>query len=230
MLYNYIWIGGLFHDLPRGFEEQCREFVAYFKPKLAQLNRLLTGNEIFVQRTANVGVLPLDVAINYGCTGPVLRGSGLKMDLRRHDPYSVYPELEFDICFGKGEMGQVGDCWDRYKVRADEVVQSLRIIEQCLDKLQKDHPRTDDFDPRGMCPPKARPKAGEIYSRAENPKGELGFYFIFDGKSDIAQRCKVRSPSFSNLSVISEISKGVMIADLIAILGSIDIVLGEVDR
>lgn len=230
MLYNYVWIGGVFHDLPFGFEERCQEFLDYFKPKLAELNSLLSTNTIFVQRTANIGVLPLQVAIDYGCSGPVLRGSGLKLDLRRLDGYSVYPELEFDICYGKGELGQVGDCFDRYKVRADEVAESVKIIAQCLKQLTKNYKRSDDFDPRGMCPPKARPKAGEYYSRAENPKGELGFYFIADGKSDIPQRCKVRAPSFNNLSVVPEISRGVMIADLIAILGSIDIVLGEVDR
>jgi len=230
MLYNYIWVGGLFFDLPQGFEERCAEFVAYFRPKLQELNQLLTQNQIFVKRTADVGILPLDVAIAYGCTGPVLRGSGLKYDLRRVDGYSVYPELEFDICVGTGEMGSLGDVWDRYKVRVDEVSQSLHIISQCIEKLQKEHVRTEGFDPQEMCPPKARPKAGEYYTRAENPKGELGFYMVTDGKRDVPQRCKVRGPSFSNLSVVPELSRGVLIADLIAILGSMDFVLGEVDR
>lgn len=230
MLYNYIWVGGLFFDIPIGFEERCLEFVAYFRPKLQELNNLLTGNDIFVKRTANVGVLPRDVAIAYGCTGPVLRGSGLKYDLRKVDGYSVYPEIDFDVCIGSGEMGTLGDVWDRYKVRVDEVSQSLKIITQCIGKLQKEHKRTEDFDPRGMCPPKARPKAAEFYARAENPKGELGFFIQMDGKRDVPQRCKVRGPSFSNLSVVPEISHGVLIADLVAILGSIDFVLGEVDR
>ncbi len=230
MLYNYIWVGGIFFDLPVGFEERCAEFVTYFKPKLKELNDLLTGNDIFVRRTANVGVLPRDVAIAYGCTGPVLRGCGLKYDLRKVDGYSVYPELDFEVCVGTGEMGTLGDVWDRYKVRVDEVSQSLKLISQCIEKLQKEHTRTEDFDPRGMCPPKARPKAGEYYSRAENPKGELGFYMVMDGKRDVPERCKVRGPSFSNLSVVPEISRGVLIADLVAILGSIDFVLGEVDR
>lgn len=230
MLYNYIWVGGLFHDLPVGFEERAQEFVRYFRPKMAELNQLLTENDIFVRRTANVGVLPIHAAVNYGCSGPMLRGSGLAWDLRRVDGYSVYPELEFDIPVGKGEVGTVGDSWDRYKVRVDEIEQSLRIIEQCADVLLKKHPRTPDFDPRAMCPSKVRPKAQELYMRAENPKGELGFYFIADGKTDIPFRCKVRGPSFCNLSVLPELARGVLIADLIAILGSIDIVLGEVDR
>ena len=230
MLYNYIWVGGLFYDLPVGFEERCSEFVDYFRPKMDELNRLITENEIFVQRTANVGVLPLTTAVNYGCSGPVLRGSGLKWDLRKVDAYSVYPELDFDIPIGKGEMGTKGDCWDRFKVRVDEVEESLKIISQCLEVLQKKYSRSPDFDPRAFCPPKARPKAQQFYVRAENPRGELGFYFMVDGKRDIPYRCKARGPSFCNLSVLPEISQGVLIADLVAIIGSIDIVLGEVDR
>ena len=230
MLYNYIWVGGLFYDLPVGFEKRCREFVTYFRPKMGELNRLITDNEIFVQRTANVGVLPVSLAVNYGCSGPMLRASGLRWDLRKVDGYSVYPELDFDIPIGKGEMGTLGDCWDRFKVRVDEVEQSIRIIEQCLDKLEKHYPRGETFDPRALCPPKSRPKEQEYYVRAENPRGELGFYFIADGKSDKPFRCKARGPSFCNLSVLPEISRGVLLADLVAIIGSVDIVLGEVDR
>lgn len=230
MLYNYIWIGGLFYDLPVGFEDRCREFVNYFKPKLKELEDILIKNKIFIDRTANVGVLPLNLAINAGVTGPMLRGSGLRYDLRKVDAYSVYPEIDFEIPIGTGMMGTVGDCWDRTHVRAQEIHQSLRIMEQCLDKLTSEHKRTRDFDPQAIVPKKIRPKAQDLYFRAENPKGELGFFFRADGKSDIPFRCKVRACSFVNLSVLPEISKGVMIADLVAILGSIDIVLGEVDR
>ena len=230
MLYNYIWVGGLFYDLPVGFEERCSEFVKYFKPKLSELNQLLTENQIFIGRTAGIGVLPLDVAINYGCSGPMLRGSGLKWDLRRVDEYSVYPELEFEIPVGKGEMGKMGDCWDRYKIRTEEIAESIRIIEQCLERLQKELKRSLEFDPRSKLPKKIIPKEQDFYIRAENPKGELGYYFICDGKTEIPKRVKARGPSFNNLSVLPEISRGILIADLIAILGSIDIVLGEVDR
>ena len=230
MLYNYIWIGGLFYDLPVGFEERCHDFVRYLRPKLKELDRLVVENKIFVERTANVGVLPLDLAINYGISGPMLRASGLKFDLRRVDQYSVYPELDFDIPIGKGAMGTVGDCWDRNYVRVQECQESLKIITQCLDRLQGDLKRTREFDPRAHVPKKIRPKRQDLYVRAENPRGELGFFFRADGKSDIPFRCKGRSSCFVNLAVISEITKGCMIADLIAILGSIDIVLGEVDR
>lgn len=230
MLYNYIWVGGLFYDLPVGFEERCLEFVNYLKPKLVELDELLIENKIFVDRTAKVGVLPLDLAINYGITGPMLRGSGLKFDLRKVDAYSVYPELDFDIPVGKGEMGVVGDCWDRTWVRAQECKESVKIIQQCLEQLSGDHKRTRDFDPRAMVPKKIRSKAMDFYVRAENPKGELGFFFRSDGRSDVPLRIKARGPSFTNLSVIDELAKGGLIADLIAVIGSIDIVLGEVDR
>jgi NADH-quinone oxidoreductase subunit D len=230
MLYNYIWIGGLFYDLPIGFEERCKEFVEYLKPKLQETEELLIQNKIFIQRTANVGVLPMEVAINYGVSGPMLRASGLKYDLRKVDAYSVYPELDFDIPIGKGEMGTLGDCWDRTWVRMQECHESIRIIEQCVEKLLKEHKRNKDFDPQAFVPKKIRPQAMDLYCRAENPKGELGFFFRADGKSDIPFRCKARGASFCNLSVLPAISKGCMLADLIAIVGSLDLVLGEVDR
>lgn len=230
LLYNYIWIGGLYYDLPVGFEEKCGEFVTYFKPKLKELVQLLVDNKIFIDRTANVGVLPLDLAINCGATGPMLRGSGLRLDLRRTDAYSVYPELDFEIPIGEGKMGTVGDCWDRTWVRVREIQESLRIIEQCIGKLTGEHKRTRDFDPQALVPKKIRPVAQDFYIRAENPKGELGFFFRADGKSDIPFRCKARSCCFVNLSILPELTKGVLIADLIAIVGSLDIVLGEVDR
>jgi NADH-quinone oxidoreductase subunit D len=230
MLYNYIWIGGLFYDLPVGFEERCMSFSTYLKPKLDDLEHLLIDNKIFVERTANVGELPLDLAINYGVTGPMLRGSGLRYDLRKVDGYSVYPELDFNVPIGEGKMGKVGDCWDRTWVRMQECRESLRIIDQCLEKLTGDYKRTRVFDPRAAVTKKIRPKAQDFYCRAENPKGELGYFFRADGKSDIPFRVKARGPSFSNLSVLPALSKGIMISDLIAIVGSLDLVLGEVDR
>lgn len=230
MLYNYIWIGGLFYDLPVGFEERCLEFIQYLKPKLAELQQLVVDNKIFIQRTANVGILPMPVAINYGCTGPMLRGSGLRYDLRKVDGYSVYPELDFEVPIGEGKMGTVGDCWDRTWVRVVECQESLKLIEQSLVQLTGDYKRTRDFDPQAVVPKKIRPKAMDFYVRAENPKGELGFFFRTDGRSDIPVRCKARACSFNNLSVIGEMSKGALLADLVAIIGSIDVVMGEVDR
>jgi NADH-quinone oxidoreductase subunit D len=231
MLYNYIWVGGLYYDLPVGFEQRCAEFVAYLKPKLLELQELVINNKIFIERTANVGVLPRDLAINYGVTGPILRGSGLKYDLRKVDAYSVYPELDFDIPVGTGEMGTLGDCWDRTYVRVMECYESLKIIEQCLVKLQGDYKRDRDFDPQAAVPKKIWPKQNtDLYFRGEGPKGELGFYFRAGKNKDIPLRVKARSCCFVNLSVLPAITRGVMFADLVAIIGSIDIVMGEVDR
>ena len=230
LLYNYIWIGGLYYDIPVGFEERCREFVQYITPKLHELETVLIENKIFVDRTAKVGVLPLDLAINCGVTGPMLRGSGLRFDLRKVDGYSVYKELDFDVPIGEGKMGTLGDCWDRTYVRVLEIYESIKIVSQCLDKLTGDLKRNRDFDPLALVPKKIRPKAQDFYVRAEIPKGELGFFFRSDGKSDVAFRCKCRSCSFVNLSVLPEIAKGILVADLIAIIGSIDVVMGEVDR
>ncbi len=230
LLYNYIWVGGLFYDLPIGFEEKCKEFTQYLHPKLDELQQIIIDNHIFINRTANVGVLPMDLAINYGCTGPVLRGSGLKYDLRKIDGYSVYPEIDFDVPVGTGKMGTVGDCWDRNYVRLLECWESLKIIDQCVEKLTKEHKRTREFDPQAYLPKKIRPKEMDFYVRAENPKGELGFFFRTDGRSDVPQRVKCRACSFHNLSVLPEISRGLLLADLVAIIGSLDLVMGEVDR
>ncbi|MCC5944874.1 MAG: NADH-quinone oxidoreductase subunit D [Bernardetiaceae bacterium] len=230
LLYNYIWIGGLYYDIPIDFELRCLEFVAYLKPKLKEAESLITDNKIFINRTANIGVLPVAMAVNAGVTGPMLRGSGLAYDLRKADAYSVYPHLDFDIPVGKGEMGKTGDCWDRAFVRVRECYESLRLIEQCATALQKEYKRTRDFDPQALVPRRVKVPKGNSYFRAENPKGELGFFVQGTGTRDIPFRVKVRAPSFCNLSVLPHISKGALLADLMAIIGSIDIVLGEVDR
>lgn len=230
MLYNYLWVGGLFYDLPAGFEERCQQFVHYLRPKLEELNRLVLENKIFINRTGGVGALPLNVAVNYGCTGPVLRASGLPHDLRRKRPYSVYPELEFEVPAGTGLMGKTGDCWDRNWVRMEECRQSLGIIEQCLAQLQGAHARTPDFDPQALVPKKIRPAAQDYYVSSESARGEVGFYFRADGRNDLPFRCRARSSCFANLSVIAEISRGALVADFIAIMGSLDLVMGEVDR
>jgi len=230
MLYNYIWIGGLYYDLPVGFEERCSDFIRYLKPKFVEIDQLIIENKIFIERTANIGVLPLDLAINYGVSGPMLRASGLRLDLRRRDGYSVYPELEFEVPIGQGKMGQVGDCWDRTWVRIQECRASMQIIEQCLARLTRDLKRTPAFDPQQSVPKKVRTPAQDLYVRAENPRGELGFFFRATARGDRPFRCKVRAPSFANLSVLPEIARGHLLADLIAIVGSVDIVLGEIDR
>jgi NADH-quinone oxidoreductase subunit D len=222
LLYNYIWVGGLSHDLPERFVEKAKDFCSYFKPKLVEFNNLLTYNEIFIKRTANVGVLPADVAIDYACSGPMLRGSGVNWDLRRDDPYGVYSRYEWEVQVGRGEKGTVGDVWDRFIVKVREMEQSVKIVEQALANIPAGNVQA-------AIPKRIRPDAGEIYVRTESPRGELGFYVISDG-SGSPYRVKARGPAFVNLSVVPEIARGCMIADLVAIVGSADIVLGEVDR
>ncbi|HUN65752.1 MAG TPA: NADH-quinone oxidoreductase subunit D [Bacteroidota bacterium] len=222
LLYNYFWIGGLSHDLPPGFIDKAKAFCSYFRPKIKEYNDLLSYNEIFVKRTANVGVLPGDVAIAYGATGPMLRGSGVNWDLRRDDPYSVYNKFQWEVAVGKGEVGTVGDCWDRYMVRIREMEQSITIIEQALAGMP-------EGDVASAIPKRIRPNPGDVYVRTEAARGEIGFYVVSDG-SATPYRIKARSPSFVNLSALPEICRGAMIADVVAIAGSTDIVLGEVDR
>lgn len=223
LLYNYIWIGGVSHDLPPNFIDYANDFLDYFEPKITEYDRILTYNKIFIERAADVGVLPPDVAVSYGCTGPMLRGSGVNWDLRRNDPYSIYDRFDFDVAVGRGEMGTVGDSWDRFFVRMQEMRECVKIIRQALAQLPK------EGDVHEAVPKKIRPPKGEIYFRGENPRGELGYYIISDG-SPKPYRVKMRSPAFCNLSVINEIAAGWMLSDLVTILGSVDIVLGEIDR
>ena len=222
LLYNYMWIGGLSHDIPPQFIEKTKEFCTDFRKTLKEVNDLLNYNEIFIKRTANVGILPKDLAINYACSGPMLRASGVDFDLRRDDPYTLYNKFEWDVIVGKGEMGTVGDVWDRNMVRQREMWESVRIIEQALTSIP-------EGDVQKAIPKRIRPVPGDAYGRIEGPRGELGFYIVAED-SVTPYRIKARAPAFVNLSVINAISNGAMLADLVAIIGSIDIVLGEVDR
>jgi NADH-quinone oxidoreductase subunit D len=222
LLYNYIWVGGVSHDLHPDFLRLTKEFIDYFLPKIKELNDLLSYNKIFIERTANVGILKKDVAVNYGITGPMLRASGMKWDLRRDDPYSIYDNFDFDIPVGEGRMGTVGDSWDRYFVRVLEMEESLKIIDQAIAQIP-------EGDVTSAIPKRIKPPVGQVYSRVENPRGELG-YFIMSNGTPNPFRIKVRGPSFVNLAVINELCKNLLVADVITILGSIDIVLGEVDR
>ncbi len=222
MLYNYMWIGGLSHDIHPDFVRKTKEFLKHFRPTVVELNNLLTFNKIFIERTANVGILPIDTAINFGASGPVLRGSGLAFDVRKEDPYSIYDRFDYEIPTGKGLVGTVGDCWDRYYVRVLEMEQSVRIIEQAIDNIP-------EGDVQSAIPKRIKPPKGTVYTRVENPRGELGYFIISDGNLN-PFRVKVRAPSFVNLELMGELCKGHLVADVIAILGSLDIVLGEIDR
>jgi NADH-quinone oxidoreductase subunit D len=223
LLYNYIRIGGLLRDIYPTFKDDIRQVIRTVRETNAEVMDLLINNKIFIERTTNIAVMPADYGINYGCSGPTLRGSGVPFDLRKAEPYLLYDKLDFDVCVGKGSMGTLGDCYDRNIVRMHEMEESCKMLEQLLQML----PDASE-DVKATVPKKIAPK-GEIYVKAENPKGELGFLIVADGKNK-PYRVKGRSPSFVNLAALPGISKGSMVADLIIILGSIDIVLGEIDR
>ena len=226
LTYGYYTIGGLMYDAPDGWLDKVEEFLDYFEPKIPEYHALLSYNRIFTRRTGNVGVLKPAIAIAYGCTGPVMRGSGIPYDLRRDKPYSIYPELEFDVIIGTGEFGALGDSWDRYMVRMREMEQSVRIIRQCLKMIPDSGPGNRH---RVKLPRSFKPDPGEVYVEQENPRGIVGFYI--ESRGDIQPyRVKARSGCFSNLSVLEVLCHGVMLADVPAIIGSIDVVMGQVDR
>ena len=222
LLYNYIWPGGVSHDLSPKFIQRTQEFLDYFETQIFEYNELLTGNKIFIERTADVGVMPAEVAVNFGVTGPSLRGSGVAYDLRKTQPYSIYDKFEFNVPVGEGTMGTVGDSWDRYWVRMLEMEESIKIIRQAMASLP-------NGDVHAAMPKKIRPAKGDVYSRYESARGDVGIYIQSNGKN-VPLRLKMRSPAFCNLSVLGEIGEGWMISDVITILGSLDIVLGEIDR
>jgi len=223
LLYHYPRIGGVARDITAEIAKDITDFLRIFPAKWDEYNTLLSFNKIFIERTANVGVIPAELAVRYGLTGPCLRGSGAPYDIRKVHPYSIYDQLDFKIALGEGLQGTLGDSWDRYWVRMVEMMESLKIVQQCLDGL-----------PEGPIQTKIsrvlRLPDGEAYTRVENPRGELGFYIVSDKKKTGAVRCRVRAPSFCNLSVTHEVAKDCLVADVLAIVGSIDIVLGEVDR
>lgn len=221
--YNYVRIGGVAYDMDDSMLKMASEFCEYFMPRIMEYNDLLTYNGIFIERTANVGILSAEAAIDYGCTGPVLRGSGVKRDLRKDAPYSFYDRFDFEVPIGHGEAGTVGDCFDRYMVRMREMIESVKIIKQAIDQIEDGPFKTDQIKN------KPKPSKGDAYTAVENARGELGFYLISDG-SDTAFRLKCRSPAFSNVSVLHELCRGAMVADVVAIIGSLDIVMGEIDR
>ena len=222
LLYNYLWIGGVMQDLPQGFDAKAIEFLDYFEPRVEELNDLLSFNKIFIERTANVGILPPDVAISYGLGGPNLRGSGVKWDLRKETPYGIYDRFDFDVPIGTGEFGTLGAAWDRYMVRVREMLESVKILRQAIDQLPSG-------DPNEAMPRRVRPPEGDVYMRTETPRGEIGFYLVSDG-SETPYRCKGRSPCFTAISAIDAIGRNGLVADAVVIVGSLDIVLGEIDR
>jgi NADH-quinone oxidoreductase subunit D len=239
---TYLRIGGLSKDLPNGIEEKIKSFVQVFPERIKEYEALLTKNIIWLKRTKSIGIISKEDAISWGVTGPALRGSGVKYDVRKAFPYSSYDEFDFDI-----PIGSVGDVYDRYIVRLREMEWSNSIVEQVLERLPKGPIIAND--PRITLPPKDdvtrdiaslirqfkivsegfQPPVGEVYASVEASKGELGFYIVSDG-SNHPFRFRIRTPSFANLSALPIMIEGGLIADVIATIGSLDIVLGEVDR
>ena len=239
---SYTRVGGQIRDLPEKFIPMLRDFLDQFGPALDEMDRLLTRNKIFVDRTKNVGVIPRDRALAYALSGPNLRGSGVEHDLRRKHPYLDYEQYDFEVV-----VGSAGDCYDRYLVRIEEMRQSVKILRQVIEKLPGGLINVVDW--KNMTPPKSHVMTkmeelihhfivvteglnappGEIYFAAENPKGELGFYINSRG-GGVPYRLKIRAPSFVNLSILPELLPGCMVADVTAVLGSLDFVMGECDR
>ena len=240
---SYTRIGGVTRDMPAGWLERVNAFCDQFLPILEEILKMLTRNKIFMDRTVGVGVIPKDMAIAYGLTGPNLRGSGVALDLRKDKPYSGYENYEFDV-----PVGATGDCYDRYLVRGEEMRQSVRIIRQVITKMP-DGPWYATDAKRIFAPPKDKiltsmeeliqnfmlvtegplMPPGEVYFEAENPKGILGFFIVSKG-GGVPYRLKIRSPSFCNLSILPKMCVGNLISDVVAILGSLDFVMGECDR
>ncbi|MFM8360469.1 MAG: NADH dehydrogenase (quinone) subunit D [Verrucomicrobiota bacterium] len=246
---SYTRIGGVSRDLPAGWVGKTRQFCDEVLRTLDDVDRLLTRNRIWVDRTQGVGVISREMAIDYGLTGPNLRGSGVDYDVRRATPYLCYPDLEFDV-----PVGTTGDCYDRYLVRMEEMRQSVRILRQCFDRLpggadNAGQEPVNVADGKIVLPPKSRVLTsmeelihqfmlvtqgvncppGEVYFGAENPKGELGFYLNSRG-GGTPYRLKIRAPSFVNLGVLPALLPGHLMSDVVTILGSIDFVMGESDR
>ena len=218
LTYNSMRIGGLPLDIPTGWDVKVRELCKIMDEKIPEYEELLTNNRIWLERTRNIGVISAGDAIGLGLCGPPLRGSGVYRDVRKDEPYAAYDELEFDV-----PLGTRGDTYDRYLIRLEEFRQSIRLLRQALDGLP-------EGPVMGKVPRLIKPKAGETYHAIESPKGELGYFIVSDGRATNPYRMRVRPPSFCNLQGLRPLVVGHLVADVVALIGTIDIVLGEVDR
>jgi NADH-quinone oxidoreductase subunit D len=217
MTFNYMRVGGVSRDLPKEFIPKAKEFVNYFKPRVDEYEAILTQNPLFLGRTKGVGILDKKTAIDYSVTGPNLRATGLRWDLRKEEPYSVYNKFEFDI-----PTGTRSDTWDRYMVRIQEMRQANRIVEQALESIP-------DGEIKTKTKPVFKPPKGEAYARVESTRGEMGFYIVSEGET-IPHRVKLRTASFSNLAALPEMVRGALIADLVVVFASLDVIMPDVDR
>lgn len=217
LTYNYMRVGGVKWDAPPGWMDKVRDFLPYMENKLEEYDKLVSGNEIFLARIKGIGQYDAATAIDYGLSGANLRCTGVDWDLRKAEPYSLYSRFEFDV-----PLGQNGDCYDRYRIRLEEIRQSLRILKQALQQLP------EGGETMGKVPRVIRPPAGEVYVRIESPRGEIGCHIVSIGKAE-PYRLKFRRPSFVNLQILPKLLVGETMTNLITILGGVDIVVGEVD-
>lgn len=223
LTYNYHRVGGVGWDMTDAWRDKALRFLDHFEPIIDEFNRLITGNEIFIRRLANMAVITPEEAIAYGLVGPNLRASGVSFDCRRDVPYSVYPRIRFEVPVGRGQMGTLGDAWDRWYVRVEEWRQSVHILRQALDEIQKT-PKGDYWNK----PKKLKPK-GDAYARVEAARGDMLCYVVGDGGTN-AYRARFRTGSYNAMQIIREKSKGLMVADLVALIASLDVVAPEIDR
>jgi len=222
LTFHYMRIGGVGWDLPPGWTEKVVAFLDRFEPLIDEYDDLISFNKIYVERLANVAAVTAEEAIDYNLVGPNLRGSGVDYDVRRDDPYSVYPELDFAVPVGRGEVGTIGDCFDRYIVRMRELKESCKILRQAVRQI-----------PEGPVIAKVarnfKPPAGDCQVRVESARGDMGWYVVSDGTA-FPHRCKIRTGSFAAISMVPKVSRNLMIADLIAVIASFDLVAPEIDR
>ena len=222
LTYNYHRIGGVAFDMPEGWKDKVLKFLDHFDRFLPEFDRLISFNQIYMKRLGGVAVIPGDLAIDYGLVGPNLRGSGVDWDLRRDLPYGAYPNFKFAIPVGKGIAGKVGDCFDRYYCRVLEMGESSKIVRQALESIP-------DGEFMAKVPRNIKPEAGEALSRVESARGEMAYYVVSDGTNK-AYRVRARTGSFTAMGIIEDISNGLMIADLVALIASLDVVAPEIDR
>ena len=222
LTYNYHRIGGVAFDVPQGWRDRVLRFLDHFDSVVYEWDRLISFNEIYVKRLANVAVITKEQAVDYGLVGPNLRGSGMDWDVRRDVPYGAYPHFKFEVPVGRGFRGVSGDAYDRYYVRVLETIQSSRIVRQALETLP-------DGEITVKVPRRIKPEAGEAFSRVESARGEMAYYVVSDG-TDKAYRVRARTGSFMAMGIIEDVSPGLMVADLVALIGSLDVVAPEIDR
>jgi NADH-quinone oxidoreductase subunit D len=224
LTFNYHRIGGVGWDMPAGWDKKVLAFAGSFEKILDEFDRLLTGNQIFIERLADVVTIGAEDAVDFGLTGPNLRASGVDWDIRRDEPYSIYGDLKFCVPVGTAAVGVVGDSYNRFVVRVQEMRECCGIVRQCVGMLRD----TDGQDPVPR-PKNLKPPKGEVYLRTEAPRGELGMYVVSDG-TEKAWRARARTGSFTAMGTVEHVSSGIMIADLVALIASFDIVAPEIDR